>query len=191
MRPFVDDPSWDPVSRARAFQRWEISLIGDRDPAEVQEQLPSHLEELMSEAGPRLAVRPEPDAWSPVETLAHLVDTEILYAARYRYILAHDDPPLAGFDPDLVMARLHPRPQDEDPAVLLDVLSALRRANLALWRATTEDDRARGAMHPERGAESLETEFRQIAGHDVLHLDQIRRALGGSAHVASDEPEVP
>ena len=132
MQPFVDDPSWDPVSRARAFQQWEIALIGARDPEEVQAELPERLGNLVRDAGPRLAERPEPDEWSPLEVLAHLADTEILYAARYRYILAHDDPPLVGFDPDLLAERLHPRPQDEDVGLLLDVLSTLRRANLAL-----------------------------------------------------------
>jgi DinB superfamily len=190
MQPFVDDPSWDPVTRARAFQQWEISLIGDRKPAEVQEELPARLSKLMEQAGPDAVMRPEPDGWSPLEVLAHLVDTEIPYAARYRYILAHDDPPLVGFDPDLVMARLHPRIEDEDPAALLELLATLRRANVALWRGTGEDDRARVAIHPERGPESLDTEFRQIAGHGVLHLDQIARALEFPGQIARGEPEV-
>ena len=61
-----------------------------------------------------------------------------------------------------------------DPAPFRE---ALRRANLALWARSTEEERARFGVHSERGPESYDLTFTMIAGHDRFHLDQARRAL--------------
>ncbi len=81
----------------------------------------------------------------------------------------------SGYDQDLWANALH-GPTD-DPQLLLATLEALRRANLALWANSTEQDRSRVGIHAERGPESYELTFRLIAGHDRFHLDQARRAL--------------
>ena len=64
--------------------------------------------------------------------MAHISDAEIVYAGRYRWILAHDQPELIGYDQDLWVDRLH-QPV-EDAAQLLALFEPLRQANLALWR---------------------------------------------------------
>ena len=74
------------------------------------------------------------------------------------------------------MQRLHADPQ-EDAADLLSVFAALRVANLAMWRRSTEADRARVGLHAERGPESYDLSFRMIAGHDRFHLRQARATL--------------
>ena len=48
---------------------------------------------------------------------------------RYRWVLAHDQPELAGYDQDLWVDALHR--DDEDPDDLLRQFEALRAANLA------------------------------------------------------------
>jgi hypothetical protein len=60
---------------------------------------------------------------------------------------------------------------------LVSMLEALRTVNLALWRRSTEAERARVGIHAERGPESFDLTFRLIAGHDRFHLAQARRAL--------------
>src|SRR5437868_5305185 len=110
-----DRTTQDPV----AYREWEISLIGEGDPAEVQAELPAQLRELLATGGDAATRRPAADAWSPLEVAAHLVDTEIIYSARYRYIVAHDQPPLVGYDPELLMARLHPHIDAENLPLLL------------------------------------------------------------------------
>ena len=59
----------------------------------------------------------------------------------------------------------------------METFEALRRANLALWARSTDDDKARVGVHAERGPESYELTFTMLAGHDRFHLDQARRAL--------------
>jgi hypothetical protein len=173
----VERPSSpDPVAEAAAYQQHLLCLLGQDDPAEVQGRTPEAWRELVAEAADRVAERPEPDEWSVLECLGHAVDAEIVYSGRYRWTVAHDEPPLIGYDQDLWVDRLH-HGRDEDPADLLEVLERLRAANLAMWRRSTPQERERVAIHAERGPESYDLSFRLIAGHDRFHLAQARRVL--------------
>jgi len=111
-----------------------------------------------------------------LECVAHIVDAEIVYSGRYRWILAHDKPDLPGYDQDLWVDYLHAA-ADEEPDDLFAIFDPLRTANLALWRRTPVEHRARYGMHSERGPESFELSFKIIAGHDRFHLDQARRTF--------------
>jgi DinB superfamily len=166
----------DPVSEPKAYQAHLLSLLGDDDPAEVQAGGVDLWRSVVVDAGDEGHVRPEISEWSVIECLGHAVDAEVVSAARYRWILAHDAPPLIGYDQDLWVHALH-APRDEDPDELLTLLEPLRAANVALWRRSSAEDRARVGMHEERGPESFELLFRMIAGHDRFHLAQARRAL--------------
>lgn len=168
-------PSPDPVAEPAAYQQHLLGLLGDDDPAEVQAGSPAAWRALIEEAGERVRTRPEPDEWSVLECLGHAVDAEIVLSGRYRWILAHDEPPLIGYDQDLWVDRLHG--EDDDPEELLALLTAIRMANLALWARRPAEDRARVGMHAERGPESYELTFRLLAGHDRFHQAQARRAL--------------
>jgi hypothetical protein len=171
-------PTPDPIGDPSGYQRHLLSLLGHDDPAEVQAATPAAWRSICGEAGDLIAVRPDPGEWSVLECLGHATDAEIVYAGRYRWIVAHDEPPLIGYDQDRWVERLHHGA--EDPDGLLLVFETLRRANLALWARATPSDRARVGLHAERGPESLDLSFRLIAGHDRFHLDQARRGLARS-----------
>jgi DinB superfamily len=160
----------------QGYQRYLLGLLGDDDPAETQAATPAALRALVAEAGDRLTARPEPGEWAVYGCLAHIADAELVMSARYRFVLAHDEPPLIGYDQDRWVDRLHG--DDGDVGAMLDLFEALRTANVALWRSTTEADRDRVGMHGERGPESYDLAFRMIAGHDRFHIAQARRALG-------------
>lgn len=173
----MDAPSSpDPVSEPRAYQDHILSFLGQDDPADVQAATLDSWRALLTEAGELGWSRPEPSEWSVIECLGHALDAEIVSSARYRWILAHDEPALIGYDQDLWVDRIHAG-RNDDPAELLDLFDPLRRANLALWARSSEDDRARVGIHAERGRESYELVFRLLAGHDRFHLAQARRAL--------------
>jgi DinB family protein len=165
----------DPVSDAAGYQRHLLGFLGNDDPGAVQERTPALLRELVAGAGEDVRRRPEPAEWSVLECIGHIADAEIVYAGRYRWILAHDEPPLIGYDQDRWVTRL--RHGDADPDELLGTFEPLRTANIALWRRTSPAERARVGRHEERGPESFDLSFRLIAGHDRFHLDQARRAL--------------
>lgn len=165
----------DPVSEPKAYQDLLVGLVGGDDPAEVQATTPRLLRALVAEAGPDLRTRPEPREWSVLECVAHIVDAELVSSARYRWILAHDEPDLVPYDQDRWVDRLHH--PIEEPDALLALFEPLRAANLELWARTSVADRARVGLHRERGPESYELTFILLAGHDRFHLDQARRAL--------------
>lgn len=167
----------DPVGDPAEYQRFILSWLGDDDPADVQAATPATLRELFRDAGDRLRARPKPSEWSILEAAGHMLDAEIVTSARYRWILAQDEPRLVAYDQELWMERM--RHNDDDPDEVLSVFEALRAANLALWSRSSEAERARVGLHDERGPESYELIFRLIAGHDRNHLAQARRALEG------------
>lgn len=166
----------DPVAEPKAYQNHLLSLLGEDDPAEAQAGAADRWRSLVTDAGDTGHVRPERSEWSVIECLGHALDAEVVSTARYRWILAHDEPPLMGYDQDLWVDALHAR-RDEDPDELLRVFEPLRAANIALWARSSEEDRARVGIHEERGPESFDLLFRMLAGHDRFHLAQARRAL--------------
>jgi DinB superfamily len=167
----------DPIEDPQAYQEHLLGLLGDDDPATVQHSTPGAWHTMVDLAGSDLHTAPDDGEWSVLGCLAHAVDAEIVMSARYRWILAHDRPPLLGYDQDLWVQRLHGDAQAESAADLLASLAALRTTNLSLWRRSSEEDRARVGLHDERGPESYDLSFRMIAGHDRFHLGQARRAL--------------
>lgn len=164
----------DPVDDPEAYRRQLLSLLGNDDPAEVQTRTPAILARLAIDAGPDIRSKPGAGEWSVLACLAHVVDAEMVMAARYRWILAEQRPALIGYDQDLWAERVH---RDDDASSLLDIFSALRAANLRLWRSTGSSERNRVGMHAERGEESLDLSFRMLAGHDRLHVMQAEASL--------------
>ncbi|HEV8564753.1 MAG TPA: DinB family protein [Actinomycetota bacterium] len=158
----------DPVTQAKEYQEYLLAALGADDPVEAQRSTPAALRGLLVEASDDLTTPPAPGEWSALECAAHVFCAEIVVSGRYRWILAHDEPPLIGYDQDLWVGRL---PQDrEEPAAMLDTFDALRASNIRLWAGTSEADRARFGVHAERGPESFDLSFRLIAGHDRIHL---------------------
>jgi hypothetical protein len=165
----------DPVREAMAYQRLLLDALGDDDPEAVQAGTAHEIRALIREAGADLRTRPAPREWSVLRCIAHLVDAEVAWAPRFRFVLAQDRPGLPGYDQDRWNDRLHA--DDEDPEALLAVFEPLRAATLELWRRSGPEERARVGLHGERGEESFELMFRMLAGHDRIHLAQARQAL--------------
>lgn len=167
----------DPVASpdALAYQRLLLDALGADDPAVAQAGGPPAARALVTEAAGDLRTRPEPGEWSVLLCIAHLSDAELVWSARYRWVLAHDRPELLGYDQDRWVDALHRDDDDAEP--FLRQYEVLRAANVELWRRTDATERARVGTHSERGVESLDLMFRMIAGHDRIHLAQARRAL--------------
>lgn len=165
----------DPVSSPDAYRRSILAALGDDDPVAAQTAAPGHMRDLVADAGALIDSRPEPNEWSALECIGHIVDSELIASVRYRWILTEDQPPLVGYDQGLWVSGLaHGR---DEPAMLIELYAALRRSNLDLWARRSVDDRERVGIHVERGPESYGLTFRLVAGHDRVHLGQARRAL--------------
>jgi hypothetical protein len=161
--------------QSEEYRRPALDALGADDPAAVQESEPELWRRLIDQAGAHLRTRPAEGEWSVLECLGHMSDSELITSARYRWILAESEPTLLGFDQTAWV--VHMNHAAADPGALLDYFCALRWANVALWRRTSNSDRARFGLHAERGPESYELLFRLQAGHGRLHRAQAERAL--------------
>jgi hypothetical protein len=151
-----------------------LQLLGDDDPVGVLQQTPVALQRFLETVPAEIVETPEaPGKWSIRDVVQHLADSELVGGFRLRMILAHDRPPLVGYDQDLWASRL--RYSDVDVASALEQFTALRRGNVRLWQDLSPTDLARVGIHGERGEESLAQLRRLYAGHDVLHLRQLER----------------
>ena len=163
----------DPMGYADSL----FTLLGGRDPLELQAELPGWIEQRTSGLAEAVLRRPEaPGKWSVIEVVQHLADTELAYGYRVRMVLTHDDWPVEAFDREAWAREL--RYVEAPLAGALDQLRALRGANLRLYRALDATQLARTGIHAERGRESIATWLRLLAGHDLVHRRQIDRILG-------------
>lgn len=175
------NPAGAAIEHAHAYVAAILDLLGDQDPISVLRETPSALERVIKSTSPEMLARPEaPGKWSMGEVLAHLADSDVVWAWRLRLILAQDRPQLTGYDQDRWAARLGYR--EAAPRDSVALFSVLRNANLRLLEQTKTEDLQRVGVHVERGEESLGHQIKLYAGHDILHrnqLERIRRAVEG------------
>jgi DinB superfamily len=167
--------AFDPVAEPDAYRRSLLMALGDQDPVVVLAAGPEAARSVAISAGSWLRAGPEPGEWSVLECIAHLADSELVTAARLRWIASEDEPDIVGYDQALWVSAM--RQVEEDLDTLLGAFEAIRRWNLALWERLPLADRARFGIHRERGRESIDLLVRLQAGHDIVHLAQARRAL--------------
>ena len=151
-----------------------LGLVGDRSALDVLRETPGAAARAMATLTPEKLRTPEaPGKWSIAMVLRHLADTDVVWGWRMRLILAHDRPPITGFDQDLWAERLDY--VNADPNESLELFAVLRRDNLRLIERATPEDLKRVGVHAERGEESAGYLVRLYAGHDLMHLNQIER----------------
>lgn len=163
------------VSPFQAYVNSLLQALGSREPLEVMAETPQALRRAVAGLSREQDGTPEkPGKWSVRQVVQHLADSELVGGFRFRMVLAHGAPELPAYDQDLWADRL--RYQESDLATALDEFAMLRNLNLRiLRRATPEDLKNRVMRHTERGDEPLGYMLSLYAGHDLVHLAQIRR----------------
>jgi hypothetical protein len=160
----------------KGYQEKLSSLLAGRNPLDVLAETPEMLAKIVADhSTAELRTRPFEGKWTPLEVLGHLADAEWVFGYRIRAILCDERPTLIGMDQERWVDRQ--RHNAAAPAELLATFSELRRFNLTLWRQMTPADLERCGQHAERGPESLGMMLRMEAGHDLSHIDQMRRYL--------------
>jgi hypothetical protein len=165
------------MSNFAAYKARILSLVEGKDPIVVQRGTPQALAQLIEGISEeKIYKRPTPDKWSVAELLAHFADAEVVSTWRYRQIIEHDGVTLGGYDQELwnKLGQYASRKPDES----LQVFRLLREANLRMFEQLTPEEQQRRAVHSERGPMTVLDLARQIAGHDLNHLEQIRKIVG-------------
>lgn len=115
-----------------------------------------------------LRAKPIPGKWSTHEVVVHLADAEVAFADRIRRVLAHDNPPLLGWDENKFFARLNYDAQSAtDAAQLIDLT---RRQLSRVLRTLVDADFARAGEHNERGRQTVQDILKTAVQHLDHHL---------------------
>jgi hypothetical protein len=161
---------------AEQYRKRMFGYIEGQSPLKLEAAAPAKLAKLLKGVNAATArKRPAPDRWSIAEIVAHISDTELVSGYRIRAILGQPGTQILGFDQDAWVTALHYDKRDLKNSY--EQYRALRAANLALLKNLKPEQWKHEGMHSERGAESVETILRMMAGHDLNHFEQIERIL--------------
>ena len=163
----------------QAYRAKTLARLHGRDPLDILSETPGALRAMIAGIPPAtLRRRPFADrwTWTPLEVIGHLLDDEWTYGWRIRTVLCDDHPTIMGMDQERWVARQRHN-EVADASELLDDFAALRAINLRLWRRVTPEEMKRSGDHAERGEESLQLMLHMHAGHDLGHIEQIRKYL--------------
>jgi hypothetical protein len=122
-----------------------------------------------------------PGKWSIRQIVAHLADAELVFAHRFRQVIAEENPTLIAFDQNAWASNLDYARRK--PKTSLDTLRRLRAENHELLKDLPEAAFARTGTHTERGTVSLLQMVEGGADHLESHARQaqaIREAYKGS-----------
>ena len=159
---------------ADAYTRAMLDLVGDRNPLELLPLGPASFESAIAGLTDAQLHTPEREGkWSIAEVVQHVADAELVGSFRYRMIVAHDTPPIAGYDQDLWSRNLHYA--NANVADALEQFRMLRKINVRLVSSLSDEERRRGGMHAERGFEDVNRLMALLAAHDIVHTRQIER----------------
>jgi hypothetical protein len=129
---------------------------------------PQSLREAIAGMTPeQIDAAPIPGKWSTRQIICHIADFEPVYADRMKRVIAEENPPLRGGDPDLFAAKL--RYDDRDIEEELQLIEAVRKHTARILRALPDEAFQRTGEHSADGKLSLETLLRRITGHIPHH----------------------
>jgi len=137
--------------------------------------LPNELEDLLKDLDEEtLRWRPIPHKWSIKEIMCHLRDMEReAYLARYRKMIAEDNPFLPNVDQDRLAAERDYINQDARDA--LDEFKWLRAETVKTLESAQPQAWSRPGTHEADGPMTIEQlVHRQIKGNDLNHLVQMK-----------------
>ena len=155
-----------------------IGNLGAQEPMSVLRSTPARITGLIrSKSTARLRRAPAPGKWSVAQIVAHLAETELVLAWRYRIIAEKNGVLIEAFEQD-VWAK-NSRYATSDVRAMLTLFATVRRANLEFLKGLSPKQWKQYGMHRERGKETIAHLVRMEAGHDLNHLRQIEAILKG------------
>jgi hypothetical protein len=131
------------------------------------------VEALMKITPDELDVKPAPGRWSVRDIVHHLADSEMIAAARLRFLLAQDRPTIQGYDQDEFARRLY---YDRPHEASLELFRVVRQSTAEILDRLTPAEWVREGTHTEAGPYGVEAWLKTYAEHAHKHARQIRVA---------------
>ena len=115
-----------------------------------------------------------PGKWTGRQVLTHLAQTEMALGIRARMAVATPGYAAQAWDQDSWIA-LDARLTGLEA---LDAFVAVALMNLKFFEGLSADQRARSLTHPEYGTLTVDWVIHQMAGHQIHHLEHLRKLEG-------------
>jgi hypothetical protein len=115
---------------------------------------------------------PAPGKWSARQIVAHLADSELVAAHRFRLIAAEDGPTLTAYDQELWARNLDYARRK--PKQSLETFRRLRSENYELLKGLPLSAFERSGNHTEAGTITLQSLVERNAGHTESHARQLQ-----------------
>jgi hypothetical protein len=122
-------------------------------------------------AGPEFDFVLGPEKWSIRQIMAHVSDSEIVGADRFRRIIAEENPTLVGYDQNAWAVNLDYTRRK--PSQALEMFRRVRAETYELLKELPEQTFERTGNHTERGSVSLRQLLRTYAEHAENHAIQL------------------
>jgi hypothetical protein len=113
---------------------------------------------------------PAPGKWSIRHVVAHLADTELVFAHRFRQVIAEENPTLMAFDQNAWAKNLEY--VRRKPKASLETFRRLRGENHELLKDLPDSAFERTGNHTERGPLTLRRMIETAADHVESHARQ-------------------
>jgi len=149
-------------------------LVGDQDPLQILASTISSMQDLLGNLRPSQLDTIPSGSWSINDVLQHLVDAEMVNGYRLRMVLSAERPTLPGYNQDYWVERFNLKRTSN--SVMQD-WKFMRAYNLRILQTLKSEELNREYLHLERGTETLADLVHLMAGHDLLHKEQIKRLI--------------
>jgi uncharacterized damage-inducible protein DinB len=111
--------------------------------------------------------------WSIQQIILHLMDSDIIWAARMKLIIADEHPTLLGFDENKFAQNLFY--DQQDPQAALKLFDLNRQQFSRVLRKLPESAASRTGQHNERGSITLGQSVKLMIEHVDHHIDFVLR----------------
>jgi hypothetical protein len=122
-----------------------------------------------------------PDKWSVKQVVGHIIDAERVFAYRVLSIARGETKPLPGFDQEPFV--INARSDDRSLSDLAEELAAVRRGNVMMMRALSDDAWQRIGTASENPVSPRAIAYIML-GHERHHIRIVRERYLGNATAA-------
>ena len=146
--------------------------LGDRDPLVALRETPERIRSVVAAWSPADFERSYgPGKWTARQILIHLAQSELALGNRARMALSTPNYAAQAFDQDKWISRDDRLSGKE----ALDAFLGMSIMNRSLFASLSPADRTTALTHPEYGELTVDWIVRQMAGHQIHHLEQIQQ----------------
>ncbi len=164
----------DEIEKALQYRQRVERVVGESDPMDILASTIMDLRAQVEGLNEQQLLYKVAHQWSVMDVLQHLIDAELVNGYRVRMVLSENNPLLPGYRQEFWVGRYHHYQELEE---ILKAFSVFRIHNLGLLKTLEPQELKRTYQHMHRGEECLKDLMVLMAGHDLIHKEQMARIM--------------